>query len=192
MRIIKIKKYQGITGETSKRKVAEALFMDPEEERTQSDLAREAGIAKQNIRKITEDLRKEGIIIVGRLGRTWKIKANMENEHYKNNKIAYNLNFIYNSGLIEFLVEHFNNPKTIILFGSFIKGEDSASSDIDIAVYKEKEKYKTLELEELKKFEKAINRKIQIHLFNKENVDNNLFNNIANGILLFGFLEVKK
>jgi hypothetical protein len=31
-----------------------------------------------------------------------------------------------------------------------------------------------------------------LHIFNRNNIDDNLFNNIANGILLWGFLEVKK
>ncbi|MBI2628993.1 hypothetical protein HYW74_02845, partial [Candidatus Pacearchaeota archaeon] len=52
--------------------------------------------------------------------------------------------------------------------------------------------YQTMGLRELTEFEKIIERKIQIHLFNRASIDDSLFNNIANGILLWGFLEVKK
>ena len=40
-------------------------------------------------------------------------------------------------------------------------------------------------------FEKMIKRHIQLHMFNRKNVDLHVFNNIANGIVLAGFLEVR-
>ena len=104
----------------------------------------------------------------------------------------YNLNFIFQSGLVEFLLDYFNNPKSIILFGSFRNGEDLSTSDMDIAIESDEEKeYKAVRLRELENFENAIQRKIHIHLFNRKNIDPQVFNNIANGIKLFGFLEVK-
>ena len=107
-------------------------------------------------------------------------------------KIIHNLNFIYQSGLVEYLNEHFNNPKAIILFGSFRKGDDISTSDIDIAIEADEVKeYKTVTMKELIEFENLIKRKIQIHLFNRKNADVHVFNNIANGIVLMGFLEVK-
>ncbi len=127
-----------------------------------------------------------------KLSKIWRLKANRENFGFQKNKIIYNLSFIYNSGLVDFLVGKYNNPKAIILFGSFRRGEDDSYSDIDIAIEVEKNKeYETKIVEELSVFEKSINRKIQIHEFNKKNIDINVFNNIANGIVLFGFLEVK-
>ena len=93
---------------------------------------------------------------------------------------------------MEFLIEHFGNPKAIVLFGSFRRGEDFSTSDIDIAIETdETEEYKTVGLRILSNFEKEIGRKIQLHLFNQKNVDAHVFNNIANGIVLSGFLEVK-
>ena len=63
---------------------------------------------------------------------------------------------------------------------------------IDIAIENSGIKdYETKKLKELIKFENKINRKIQIHLFNRKKIDINIFNNIANGIVLSGFLEVK-
>ena len=45
-----------------------------------------------------------------------------------------NLEKIYGSGIVDFLSNKYNRPKSIILFGSFSKGEDIENSDIDIAV----------------------------------------------------------
>ena len=68
-----------------------------------------------------------------------------------------------------------------------------SNSDIDIAIENDETKsYEIIGLRELSEFEKAIDRKIQIHIFNRKEIDIHVFNNIANGIVLFGFLEVKK
>ena len=133
------------------------------------------------------------LIKIERLTKIWRVKANQENWMFKRAKIVYNLNFIYQSGLVEFLNQSYNNPKAIILFGSFRKGEDTSSSDIDIAIESDVAKdYKVLGLMALSDFEKVIGRSIQIHEFNRKSIDDGLFNNIANGIVLMGFLEVRK
>lgn len=186
------KKYLMLYEETAKRKIMEVLFKFPEKEFSMSDLAREAGVAKANIGKILDEFFSVDMISIEKLSKIWRIKANATKWYFIRSKIIYNLNFVYQSGLVEFLNQHFKNPKAIILFGSFRKGEDASNSDIDIAVENDDFKnYEIIGLRELSEFEKEIGRKIQIHLFNKKNVDLHVFNNIANGIVLMGFLEVK-
>jgi len=187
------KKYIKLYEENAKEKIAEILFRYPEKEFSLSDLAREAGVAKANIGKILRYFKEMGLINIEELSKIWRIKANQGNWLYIRSKIIYNLNFVYKSGLVEFLVDYFKNPKAIVLFGSFRKGEDLSKSDIDIAIESEEIKeYEIIGLREFSEFEKIIGRRIQIHLFNKKDIDLNLFNNIVNGILLWGFLEVKK
>ncbi len=187
------KKYLKLYEETAKNKIMAVLFKYPEKEFSLSDLAKEASVAKANIGKILEEFREAGLIFIEKLSKIWRIKANQTNWIYIRGKIVYNLNFIYMSGLVEFLIDYFKNPKSIVLFGSFRKGEDLSGSDIDIAIESdEAEEYQITGLRELTEFEKIIGRKIQIHLFSREDVDIGVFNNIANGILLWGFLEVKK
>lgn len=191
MKPIVHKKY--LREETAKNKIVKVLFRYPEKEFSLSDLAREAGVAKANIGDILKEFQKAGLVTIEKLSKIWRIKTNPTNPFYIKNKLIYNLNSILQSGLVEFLVDFFKNPKAIILFGSFRKGEDLSSSDIDMAVESgEAKEYKIIELKELSKFEKDIGRKIQIHHFNRKYVDINVFNNIANGILLWGFLEVNK
>ncbi len=184
-----IKKYY--QEETARSRIFSVLFRYPEKEFSLSELAKEAGVAKANIGKILDEFYKNEIIEITKLSKIWRIKANQRNWLFIKSKIIYNLNFIYQSGLVDFLVNYFKNPKSIVLFGSFRNGTDNSNSDIDLAVESDEEKeYKTINLRELSEFEKSINRNIQIHLFNKKNIDKNLFNSIANGIVLFGFLEV--
>lgn len=187
------KKYLKLYKQTARNKVVEVLFKSPETEFSLSDLAKEAGVAKANVGEILNEFQKMDIIEITKLSNIWRIRANRKNWHFVKSKIVYNLNFIYQSGLVEFLVEHFKNPKSIILFGSFRNGEDISNSDIDIAVESEEIKgYGIYGPSELTEFERGIGRNIQIHCFNRKNVDTNVFNNIANGIVLYGFLEVKK
>ena len=178
--------------ETAKQRIAEILFLYPEKEFSLSDLAKLARVRKSNLGLILDEFQKNGLIEITKLSNIWRIRANIGGWNYTKNKIVFNLNFIYQSGLIEFLADYFKNPRAIILFGSFRKGEDISSSDIDIAI--ENEEFKELEiigLRELSEFEKKINRRIQLHLVNKNKLDIHVFNNVANGIVLSGFLEVK-
>ncbi len=187
------KKYLNFFEETAKNKIIEVLFRYPEKEFSLSDLAREAGVAKANIGGILEEFQEARLISIEKLSKIWRIRANQTNWFYIRSKIVHNLNFVYRSGLVEFLIDFFKNPKAIVLFGSFRKGEDLSNSDVDIAIESDEVKeYQITGLRELSEFEKIIGKRIQIHLFNRENVDISVFNNIANGILLWGFLEVKK
>lgn len=182
------KKYHMFYEETARNRVMSVLFLYPEESFSLSEIAKEAGVAKANIGKILEELCNMEMIKIEKLSKIWRIKANQTNWLYIRNKIIFNLSLIYESGIVEYLIDYYNNPKAIILFGSFRKGEDISNSDIDIAIESDDVKdYKIIEWKE-----KIMKRKIQLHLFNRKYINIEVFNNVANGIALFGFLEVKK
>ncbi len=178
--------------ETARQKVLGVLFNYPEKEFSLSDLAKEAGVAKAHIGKILDEFYSLDLITITKLSKIWRIKPNQQSPEYIKSKIVYNLGFIYHTNVVEFLNEEFNNPKAIILFGSFRKGDDVSTSDIDIAIESDDANgYQIFMHKKLVEFENQIGRKIQIHLFNRKDIDLNIFNNIANGIVLSGFLEVK-
>lgn len=191
-KLISSKKEQLLYIETARQRIAEVLFRYPDKEFSLSELAKGAKVKKANIGVMVDELHKIGFIEIVKLTNIWRIKANRRSWRFMRSKIVYNLNFVYQSNLIEFLNDHYRNPKAIILFGSFGKGEDISISDIDIAIETDNVKeYATARLKQLAEFEETIGRRIQLHLFNRGNININVFNNIANGIILFGFLEVK-
>ncbi len=105
----------------------------------------------------------------------------------KNRKIMYIIEDIIDSGLISHLDDIFAIP-TIILFGSASKGEMHENSDIDLCIISEIKKEINL-----KSFEEILNREIQIFIFTKDEfnkLSNELKNNIINGIIITGYLEV--
>ena len=193
MKLYSTKIYQKLYNETGIQKVAEILFEFPEKEFSLSDLAKEAGVAKANIGSMLKILYKAEFIEITKLNKIWRIKAKQNSWNFIKAKIVRNLHLIYQSNVVEFLNDYYRNPKAIVLFGSFRKGEDMTGSDIDIAIETDEvQNYKILNLKELADFENILGRKIQIHIFNRKDVDINVFNNIANGIVLGGFLEVRK
>ena len=107
----------------------------------------------------------------------------MDNKIFKKYKIIHNLSSILESGVIDF-IEETVSPKSIVLFGSYSRGEDIENSDIDLFV-----ECKNEELD-LKSFEKKLGRKIELHFNEKFTMyPKELKNNIINGVVLNGFLE---
>lgn len=96
-----------------------------------------------------------------------------------------NLKNVYLSGLSDYL-ERAMAGGTIILFGSYSQGEDTHTSDIDIAIIERKEK-----ILDIKKFEKILNRKINVNFYKSwKDIHEHLKNNILNGIVLCGGVEL--
>jgi predicted nucleotidyltransferase len=89
------------------------------------------------------------------------------------------------SGLAEHLEEQLAGA-TAVLFGSYAKGEDTTKSDIDIAIIGRKPK--TLQLQP---FEKQLLRSINLNYYNSwTEIHKHLRNNILNGIVLFGGVDL--
>ena len=160
------KKYLKLYEETAKNKVAEVLFRYPEKEFSLSDLAKDAEVAKANIGNILEEFQEVGLINIEKLSKIWRIKANQSNWLYVRNKIVYNLDLIYRSGIVEFLIDYFKNPKAIVLFGSFRNGEDLSTSDVDIAIVSNQINKKEAD-KVIKKLEKKHKKEIELHYFTR-------------------------
>jgi predicted nucleotidyltransferase len=109
--------------------------------------------------------------------------ANRRNEEFIHYKKLYNLEILKKSELLLVLVDKCQ-PNSIVLFGSFQKGEDSISSDIDLFVESSEC------VIDLQKYEKKLNRRIQLHFKQKFSAyPEELKNNILNGIVLYGYLD---
>lgn len=168
------------------------FFAYPEVKTTLSELAKELGISKKTASKVVTDLAKEEFLIVEQIGKAWGIHCNIQHHYNRTIKIGYNLSTVYSSGIIQEVYNLVGNPKAIILFGSYRKGDDIGSSDLDIAV--EIVGNSDLEIKHIGNLAKLGFRKnvpVNIHVFTRNKIDLNLFANIANGIVLDGFFEVR-
>ena len=113
------------------------------------------------------------------------IELNRESEKAISLKRVENLKIIYESGLNTYLAEMLPGA-TIILFGSYSRGDDIVSSDIDIAIIGRKRKEINIE-----RFEKILEREIILQFYDSlKDIHKNLKNNILNGVLLEGSITL--
>lgn len=171
-------------------KIMGVFFDEPTKEHYLKEISQKTGIAHTSIKNNLEMLKKENIIKEKKYQKGKRsfpvFIANIENFNYINNKKIDNLIRIFDSGLIDFLRDELM-PSTMVLFGSFLRGEDTEESDIDIYISSKSKEIK------LKKFENKLKRKLQLHF--KKNFSDFSFelkNNIINGFVLYGFLEAIK
>ena len=168
------------------------FFAYPDKEFSLSELAEQLEISKTTANQIITKLVKEGFLKKEVMGKVWRISCNKTHKYNFTKKIAYNLLYIYSSDIIEKIHQATPNPRTIILFGSYRKGDDTDKSDMDIAVeVLGNEDLKIKQLGIIKKFGYRQNVAVNLHIFSRKKIDLNLFANIANGIVLDGFLEVR-
>ena len=144
-------------------------------------------VSQPAVSKALPLMEKENMIIVekdkdtGRLS----IELNRENHKVMQLKRADNLKLIYESRLADFLEKEFAGA-TIILFGSYSRGEDTIKSDIDLAVIGRKDKQF-----DVSKFEVILERKININFYDSfDKIHKNLRENFFNGIVLYGGVEL--
>ena len=169
-------------------KVASVFYIYPTKEHYLKGIGREIKLAHTSVIQQLNELKKlnlikENIQIKGK--RRFPVyKANINNRIFTKYKLLYNFMSILDSGLIEFIHDNMM-PKSIVLFGSYRRGEDTEESDIDLFIAAREKNVDII------RFEKILKRKIQLHY--KENFiefPDELKNNIANGIVLDGYLEV--
>lgn len=131
------------------------------------------GLAKRQLRKALSGIGGDVL---------WR--ANQEGEKYRLWKKIINLQRIYASGLVEAIATA-TSPDAIVLFGSYARGEDTEESDIDLFVVSSEHPI------DLRRFEKTLHHKINITFESDiSKLRKELLNNIINGTVIYGYLEV--
>jgi len=171
-----------------KEKIKEYFFVNPTERLRVRQIEKTLDLPLPSVIRYCKELKNEGILRTIKTSGIVFYTADRINENFLLEKKLYNIKQLFLSGLIKYLKEEFHNP-LIILFGSYARGEDSEESDIDLYLETTSEKKVNL-----KKFEEKLKRKIQVFKFtsSKEIKNIHLANNIMNGIVLNGFVEVFK
>ena len=172
------------------KSLLELFIQEPEREFHVREIAKLFGKSPTTISKYLKNLESEKIIISNKKLNHLLFKANTDSIMFKLSKLNYNVNSLHKSGLIGYLLEEFNQPETIILFGSFAKAENNKNSDIDLLIVAPG-KYEP----NLEKFEKKLGHKIQLFVQSKSDLERikeknkELFNNWVNGIIIHGYFE---
>ena len=157
-------------------KVAEIFFLEPTKTHYIKEISRRINLAHTSVKKHLIDLIDLGLIKEYDKEVFKGYKAVRENPEFIFHKKIANLIFLRYSGIIDKIAEKY--PKTIILFGSYDKGEDIESSDIDLFVNSPRFKIALTE------FEASLKRKM--HIIFKGETTKNLMESINQGNILFG------
>jgi len=153
----------------------------------QRQIAKFLAVSPPAVMKALPDLEKESLIKIkqDRETKRWSVELNRDNHRVMQLKRADNLKLVYETGLADFLEKEFAGA-TVILFGSYSRGDDIINSDIDIAVISRKEKEA-----DLTNYEKEIERRININFYDSfKHIHKHLKENLCNGIILAGGVEL--
>ncbi len=169
------------------QEILRLLFVKAGAPLNQRQIAKSLGVTQPAVMKALPGLEKESLIKIqqDKETRRWSIELNREHHKVMQLKRADNLKQIYESGLADFLEKEFAGA-TIILFGSYSRGEDTLNSDIDITVIGRKDKQI-----DTTNYEKLLGRTININFYKSfKNIHKHLKENLCNGIILIGGVEL--
>lgn len=167
-------------------KIFRLLCIKAEQKLNQRELARQLKASPTGIAKALRPMQKYGVIKIEK-NQTMNLNLVSLNRTQQTLKLKQieNLKQIHEISLTESLEEKFPGT-TIILFGSYSRGEDLATSDIDLAIIGTKPKTTNLEKQENK-----LQRKININFYEDVGkINKELKENLCNGITLSGAIEI--
>lgn len=169
------------------QEILRLLFIKAGTSLNQRGIAKLLEVSQPAVMKAIPLLGKEQFIKVeqDKESKRWSIEMNRDNRKAIQLKRADNLKQVYESGLADFLENEFAGA-TIIVFGSYARGEDTGQSDMDIAVIGRKEKQANLT-----SFHKLLERPIHLSFYDSfEKIHKDLKDNICSGIVLAGSVEL--
>lgn len=148
------------------------------------EIVGEAKITKSVANKWLKKYVKEGMLKkIKRKGKFPFFTTGSNNAVYVSKKRLFALEQLYKGGLIRELIS-LPQAKTVILFGSLIKGDWYKDSDIDLFVYGKLSGF------DKNKYERKLKRHIELHVFETKNdlkqVTTGLIKNIINGYIVKG------
>lgn len=174
--------------EDNTTKVLKLFFDGPNVRLHIREVARRTGLSPFGAMKILESLETDRMVLKKTTPIITEYRGNYDNERFRALKRSLNLFDLYASGLVSKLTDFYGVPECICLFGSYAKGEDIGESDIDLAVVTGSKK-----LPDLSSWEEILKRKINVQLIKDiKKEDAGFINSLANGIVLYGYLEVVK
>jgi len=182
-----IQLYQKITH----LKVLSLFLENPHEGYYLRESARLLGMDPMTVRRSLKLLVEDGFLTKFEDKNRTIYKANLENPALRYLKISYNLSFLQEKNVVDFILRRMKSVTSIVLFGSFAKGENDENSDVDILVISMDKNKPTAELAEI------LGRDVNLINFTPAQWSNQAKNNrafymdiIADGIPLYGIKPV--
>ncbi len=129
--------------------VLELFIKNPYERYYLRETSRILDISPMTVKRAFDLLVKERLLAREEFKNQILFRANMNSPAFKHMKIAYNLAWLEKKDVVEFLKEKLTGLSSLILYGSYAKGENDEKSDIDLLAISISPKKRTFRLMEL-------------------------------------------
>ena len=113
-------------------KVLAKFMNDPYDEFYLRELARILEMSPMTLKRSLDVLVNDGYIIKFRSKNQLLYKANIDAPFFKTQKVAFNLKLLDDALLVKKLTERITNLTSLVVYGSWAKGENDVNSDIDL------------------------------------------------------------
>ena len=178
---------QSYNKKDSYNRVMAKIFENPTRTFHVRELARQTSLNPNTVLNVLKALRKEALISIQKKKHVVEVSAKTESANFTKLKRIFNLEKIYTSGVIEVLALAFE-PDAISIIGSYSRGEDIERSDIDIVLINAKKKANV----DLSKHERCLHRKIHLLMANYEEMSEEFYINLVNGIIVHGYIKLRE
>jgi len=166
-------------------KVFEVLADEPLKIHYIKEISKKINLAPTSVKNHLQKLEKQNLIVRKKGERFFGYITNRENEDFLFYKKILNIMKIKESEFIDYLIKSLY-PQSIVLYGSYLKGEDIGSSDIDLLIIS-----KTKKRLEIERFEKILKRRIHILMESSiKKLTSELKSEVINGLVLYGYLKI--
>lgn len=160
-------------------RVLEVFFKEPTTTHFIREISREIKLSPPSVKIMIDNLIKSELITPKKSKPFNGYVANRDNDDFLFYKRVYNLMSLYN--LKKMIIESIH-PKSIVLFGSYSRGEDIETSDIDILIISKVKKDINLG-----SIEKKLKRSINIMIIDDlKRLDKLIIKKVYNGMVLSG------
>lgn len=178
-----IQLYQEIT----QLSVLELFIKNPYERYYLREASRILEISPMTVKRSLDFLVEEKLLIKEKFKNQILYKANMKSSAFKYMKTAYNLAWLEEKGIVDFLKEKLTGLSSLVLYGSYAKGENDDKSDVDLLAISASSKKRDISLLDL------LGKETSLTIFTpaewKEQAKKNkafYIDVITEGIILFG------
>lgn len=150
------------------------------------EISRKIELAHTSVIKHLKSLEERGLIVREKGERFFGYKADRDSKDFLFYKQIFNLISIRESGFLDFIIDSLY-PQAVVLYGSYLRGEDVEKSDIDLFVISNVRKKMDVD-----KFERVLKRRIHIIIEkNISRVNEELKGEINNGLVLYGYKDLE-
>ncbi len=171
-------------------RVLSAFLENPAKSWGWKELSNKLMLGPPSTKRYLDELEHEGIIITKDIAGRKMYAANRESRKFRILQ-AFDITMkLEDCGVVDHLNKFYGFP-SIVLIGSYARGEAVEESDIDIIAVTESEKYAALS-----EFEEKLKKQIHLFVFSKAGLaklrtaNPSLYNGIINGRVLSGNMEV--